>query len=99
MFTLALPLLWSPPEGRYPQMDAAIGLLNASTYMGAWILNHARGEVYFRVTLPMNGLQIDDDGLLNLVRIVFGTVDSVSGPLRAVALEGADPSSVLPKQG
>jgi hypothetical protein len=99
LITMALPLNFRVPDERMEAYATACSLANSSTFMGAWVLNHAKGEPYFRLTLPTGGLSVTDETVEFLVRLVFGTVDGMAPRLRQVALEGAAPETVLPPTG
>ncbi len=88
----ALPTL-VPPERR-SAVGEAIGLLNSSSFMGAWAMNSDKGEVYFRITLPIEGALWSDDGLAFITRVLIGTVSGLQPKLLAVS-EGAAPQSVM----
>lgn len=94
MLTVAYPLPGRIPEERIPALQAAAGLLNARTYMGAWVLNTDTGELYFRVTTLTDHVLYDDESLKQLLQVVIGTVERMVPKLDRV-LKGADAASVL----
>ncbi|MEZ4317645.1 MAG: hypothetical protein R3F61_09070 [Myxococcota bacterium] len=95
LLTLALPLLFTVPQDRIPAFCVALSLANSATFAGSWTLNHARGEPYFRITVPTVGTGYTDQSLDFLVGVVFSSGDRVGPNLMKIALEGADPKTVL----
>lgn len=95
LMTFALPLLFAVPQDRYPAFTQAISLANSATFAGAWVLNHTRGEAYFRITMPTVATGYTDASLDFLASLMFGTADRVGPKLMKVALEGAEPKTVL----
>ena len=94
MLTLLLVLSVEAPAERRAELARALGLLNSTSFMGAWVLNSGTGEIYFRITLPTRGARYDDDAIDFLVDVAVGTVDGRSGPIGRV-IEGAPAESVL----
>jgi hypothetical protein len=93
MFALALP--FAVPPQRAEAVALSTALLNSQTLMGAWVLNTDKGEAFFRVTQPTLGLQLTDETLGFLLRVVASTVEQFAAALYRVAQEGAAPGSVL----
>jgi hypothetical protein len=94
MLTMALTMPFSVPRDRYVQVGQALTLLNARSYMGAWILNLEKGEIYFRITVPALDVVYTDQSLRFVASVVASSADTMSKPLRAVACEGARPETV-----
>lgn len=85
MLTWLIALPFQVPDAQRAEVARAVTLLNSSSYMGAWVLNQASGELYFRVTVPTHETTWTDDGLMFVVRVVLGTVDALAPSLKAVA--------------
>ena len=96
MVSFAMPLPLVVPQERFDDTQKAMAIANSATVMGAWVLNHVKGEAYFRVTVPAVGVLYDDDSLRYLLQVVIGTVEAVAEKLRLIIQEGAAPESVLP---
>ncbi|MCB9679379.1 MAG: hypothetical protein H6737_30015 [Alphaproteobacteria bacterium] len=95
LMTFALPLLFTVPEDRIPAFCVALSLANSATFAGCWTLNHQRGEPYFRLTVPSAGTGWTDTALDFTVGLMFSSGDRVGPNLMKIALEGADPATVL----
>lgn len=94
MLTMALTMPFAIPRERYPQVAQALTLLNARSYMGAWILNAEKGEVYFRISVPALDVAYTDPSLRFVATVVVSSADTMAKPLRAVACDGARPETV-----
>lgn len=88
---LVYPLPGAIPEDRIADLTVAANLLNAKTLIGAWVLNPVARELVFRLTLRSKGVLYTDDGLLPLLQLVVGAVESSIEQLDAV-LKGAAPA-------
>lgn len=97
MVTLAMALPFRVPLERYPHIGESLARLNASSYMGAWVLNFDKGEVYFRVTLPALDNQYTDQGLFFAARVVVSTAEAIAGRLADVVAGKLEPADILPK--
>ena len=86
MVSFALPLPFRVPAGRLGFVGEAVMRLNAAAAMGAWVLDHASGEVAFRTTLPAFGAEYTDDGVLFVIRVVTSAVAAAAADLRTIAL-------------
>jgi hypothetical protein len=95
MMTVAFPMPFVVPTDRQPEMREALSLANSSSFMGAWVLNGGKGEVYFRVTLPTEGVLYTDDGLRFVLQVVIGSAEGLVGRLRRVAAGEAAAASVI----
>lgn len=95
MLTLALILPFPVPEERMDVVARAVAMANASSFMGAWVLVNNNHELYFRVTVPTEGVSYDDAAVRFLLQVVIGTVQGVGPRLRAIALEGASWETVV----
>ncbi len=89
MLTVAITLPFVAPTERYPALTTALATLNVRSYMGAWILNPERGEVYFRVTLPTVETTFSDEALRFVARVVLSSAEAMAQPLFAISHEGA----------
>jgi len=98
MVTLACVAPFQVPPERIDAMTVATRIANSASFMGAWVLAASTGELYFRVTLPVQGVFVDDGGFQFLARVLLSSVATVGPSLQQVALEGASPDVVLPKQ-
>ena len=94
MLTVAITLPFVAPPERFPVLTVALATLNVRSYMGAWILNPERGEVYFRITLPTLETDFSDDALRFVARVVLSSAGAMAQPLFAIAHEGASPDIV-----
>ena len=88
MATVAYPLPGTVPPERRAEMGRACNLLNARTYLGAWVLNEELGELYFRQSVQLDGVTYDDEGVRRLLQLVIGTVE-MNVPALDRVLEGA----------
>lgn len=93
MFVMKQP--YAVPADRREAVIKSAAMLNATTFMGAWVVNTETGEVFFRVTVPAMDTQYSDEGLLQVARIAVGTAEKVAPALRKVALEAGDPLQSL----
>ena len=82
------------PPARRAELARACNLLNARTFLGAWVLNMEAGELYFRHTVLTAGVLFEDAGVRALLQVVVGTVELHVDRLQAV-LDGAPAESVL----
>jgi hypothetical protein len=94
MLTLAVRLPFSVPSERYPAIGESLTILNARSYMGTWVLNFDKGEIYFRITLPARDLEYSDETLHSIACLVEGAAESMAKPLYAVAHQDASPQLV-----
>lgn len=94
MLTVAVTLPFVVKTERFAAVTAALSTLNVRSYMGAWILNPERGEVYFRVTLPTLDTTFSDDALRFVARVVLSSAEAMAQPLYSIAHEGASPEIV-----
>lgn len=97
MMTWAIGLALTVPEARRTELSRAVTLLNSSSFMGAWVVNQATGELYFRITVPTRGLTWSDEGVLFLVQVLIGTADGAGPGLAAVVAGEKTWDSVIPK--
>jgi hypothetical protein len=96
MATFALAYRFAVPRERAAEFDLAISLANSASFMGAYVHNHQLSEAYFRVTVPTGGVGYTDETITWLLRLVIGSHDALERQLKAVALEGAPGTVVLP---
>jgi hypothetical protein len=96
MLTLALALPFRVPLERYPLIGEALARLNASSYMGAWVLNFEKGEIYFRVTLPALDNEYTDQGLFFAARVVVSSAEAMAQRLSDVMAGTLAPKDILP---
>lgn len=89
MMTFAMAAPFAVPEDRADVVARAAALANASSFMGAWVLVTGKGELYFRVTTPTDGVSYEDSAVRFLLQVVIGTVQTFAPRFRAIALEGA----------
>jgi hypothetical protein len=89
MITFAMPLPVVVPADRQDEVLRAAMLANSATFMGSWVLNFAKGELYFRLTLPTTAVAYSDESVRNLVQITIGTAEAVAGKFKKVISEGA----------
>jgi hypothetical protein len=85
-----------PPE-RVDATCRAIVLVNASVFLGSWNLISQSNKLYFKVTVPVGHAHYADEDLDFLAQTVVTTVIRTGRALLAVALEGADPATALPR--
>lgn len=95
MMTFALQLPFAVPEDRAEAVSRAIALANASSFMGAWVYLNSNHELYFRVTVPVDGVSYDDQSIRFLLQVVIGTVQGLGPKLRAIALDGVGWDTLL----
>ncbi len=89
MVTLAMTLPFVVPASKFALVSEALTKLNARTYMGTWVLNSDKGEVYFRVTLPALDNEWTDDSVLFAARIVVSTAEEFAAALFRIAQPAA----------
>lgn len=94
MLTLAITLPFQVPSERFTEVGAALTILNARSYMGAWILNSDKGEIYFRVTVPALDVTYSDQALRFIAGVVVSSAETLAASLHAVAKQGAAAASV-----
>lgn len=98
MLTLALPLPVVVAPALRSEIVRAVGLANSATFMGAWVLNHGKGEIYFRITLPTKGVAFDDEAFKRLLQIVVVSVQGLLPAWKQILEQGAPAEVVLPRQ-
>ena len=77
MLTLAVPLPTRIPPALIQEISKATALANSATFMGAWVLNHSKGELYFRITLPTSGVEYSDPGFKWVLDVMVQSMRSV----------------------
>ena len=99
MVTLALTLPFRAPAEHQRAIGEALGLLNTSSFMGAWLLLRTTGELAFRITVATGTapgqIVYSDDGLLYVIRLVISTVETHAAALQKISTGAAAPESVL----
>jgi len=95
MVMLLMRQPYAVPAARFVAVTQAATTLNARSFMGAWVLNDEKAELYFRVTLVALDTRYSDDSLLHAARVVVGTSELAAPALRAIALDGAEPGPTL----
>lgn len=98
MVTMAVTLPFTVPSERYPAIGESLTILNARSYMGAWILNTDKSEVYFRITLPAKELEYSDDTLRFFASLVVSSAEAMAKLLYAVAHKGSSPQVIAHAQ-
>lgn len=88
MVTFAMSLPFAVPAERYPFVKEALTQLNSRSYMGAWVLNPDKGEIYFRVTLPALDNEYSDQGLFFACRVVVSSSEGAAPALFRIAQQG-----------
>ncbi len=94
MLTFAFPLPGELPDDRIEALSLAANLLNARTFLGAWVVNREMAEMYFRQSVPTTGVLYTDDAVRELMQIVIGTVEMMLPRLDRV-LRGEEADVVL----
>ena len=95
MVTLALPIPLQVPPNLIQEVARATSLANSGLFMGAWVLNHAKGELYFRISLPVQGVSFNDEALLFSLNVIVGTVRGVGDAFLNIIREGAPAESIM----
>ncbi|HRI48924.1 MAG TPA: YbjN domain-containing protein [Pseudomonadota bacterium] len=98
MVTMAITLPFATPSERFTAVGESLTILNARSYMGAWILNTDKGEVYFRITLPAMELEYSDETLRFFASLVVSSAEAMAKLLYAVAHKGEGPQSIARAQ-
>lgn len=94
MVTLAMTLPFAVPPERNPAINESLSILNARSFMGAWILNTEKAEIYFRITVPAKDLEYSDETLHFIASLVESSAEAMAKPLYAVAHQGASPELI-----
>jgi hypothetical protein len=94
MVTMAITLPFAAPSERFTAVGESLTILNARSYMGAWILNTDKGEVYFRITLPAMELEYSDETLRFFASLVVSSTEAMAKLLYSVAHKGASPQVI-----
>ncbi len=94
MMTMALTLPFGVPEERFAEVGEALTLLNARSYIGAWVLNMDTGQISYRITVPALDVSYTDQALRFVASIVTSSAETMARPLQAVACEGAPAATV-----
>ena len=94
MLTIAVTLPFAVLKERYQAVGESLTILNARSYMGAWILNSDKGEIYFRITLPAMDLEYTDDTLRSFAALVVSSAEAMAKLLYSVAHQGATPQVI-----
>jgi hypothetical protein len=94
MLTMALTMPFTVPAERFVPVGGALTLLNARSYMGAWILNPDKGEIAFRITVPALDVSYTDSALRFVAGVVASSAEAMARPLYAVAQQGASADTV-----
>ncbi len=72
-----------PPERHAAALDIC-GRANARMFYGAWVLNTEIGQLYLRLSVPLNGVSYTDAALRWLVDTTLGTAEAILPALRDV---------------
>ena len=83
-----------PPERHAAALDIC-GRANARMFYGAWVLNTEIGQLYLRLSVPLNGVTYTDAALRWLVDTTLGTAEAILPALRDV-LDDNDGASPTP---
>jgi hypothetical protein len=94
MLTLAVTLPFAVPSERHAAISESLTILNARSFMGAWILNTEKAEIYFRITVPAKDLEYSDETLHFVASLVESSAEAMAKPLYAVAHQGATPELI-----
>lgn len=94
MMTMAVTLPFAVPAMRHGAVGESLTILNARSYMGAWILNSDKGEIYFRITLPAMELEYSDETLRVFAALVVSSAEAMAKLLYAVAHQDAEPKVI-----
>ncbi len=94
MMTMAVTLPFAVPTARSGAVGESLTILNARSYMGAWILNSDKGEIYFRITLPAMELEYSDETLRVFAALVVSSAEAMAKLLYAVAHQDAAPQVI-----
>lgn len=95
MVMLVMRQPYAVPAARFVAVTQAANTLNASSFMGAWVLNDEKAELYFRVTVAALDTRYTDESLLHVARVVVGSSEVAAPVLRAIALDGAEPGAAI----
>ena len=96
MVTFALPLPVRIAPALRSEIARAVALANSATFMGAWVLHHGKGELYFRVTVQSRGVAFTDEALKRLLQIVAMSVQTLLPAWRRIIEQGAPAEAILP---
>ena len=94
---LQIELVEVVPEAKQAAIREAVTLLNATLFLGSWSFLSSSGKLIFKVTLPLQGAVYGPQALESVLQRMIGTVQQTARRLGAVAVQGAMPSSVVPK--
>jgi hypothetical protein len=85
------------PVERLAAVESAILRVNHALALPGFGLDHANSYVYYRLVMPRrmpdNSLSVDD--LQRLLRVTVGTTRDFTAALKAVAVEGKNPETIL----
>lgn len=95
MVMLVMRQPYAVPAARFVAVTQAATILNASSFMGAWVLNDEKAELYFRVSIVALDTRYTDESLLHVARVVVGSSEVAAPVLRAIALDGAEPGAAI----
>ena len=88
VITVAIVAPFTVAEDRRTEMSLAVTAANASILMGTWVLQPT-GELFYRVALPTMGVEVDDNTLADILKLVVGTVQAAAPSFHAIANDGA----------
>lgn len=88
-FAMTVPV--DVPDDRVLPMIRLMNQLNATTFMGAWVLREEPRQLYYRATLPSRTMSLGDHGLDYMTRLVVGTVKGCQDRIRGVVDGTLDP--------
>lgn len=94
MVTFALIVPAKVPADRHDEVTKACAILNAQSFMGAWVATAAQGELYFRITMPIESAAWNDQGFEWLMSLLIGTFDQVGPALYRIATQGASAETI-----
>ena len=95
MVMMAMRQPFTVPAARAAAVTQAVNSMNATSFMGAWVLNTDTGELFFRATVVALDTGYSDASLLHAARVVVGTSELAAAGMRAIALDGADPVTTV----
>ena len=94
---LQIELVEVVPQARHGAIREAVTRLNSTLFLGAWSFLSSSGKLIFKVTLPTQDVVYGPQSLESVLQLMIGTVQQTARRLGAVAFQGGEPSSVIPK--
>lgn len=95
MVSFAIVSDFKIPKAHTADVSCAIALANGMVNIGSWCLNSQEAEVYYRLTLPTEGLMCSQSTIRGLMEITLGHANMYMETFRSIASGKASFTSII----